>query len=109
MAKGESTAARILTKRIDREGNVLGFYHEELNFANLNPQMKILTAGLVAGDHVKLVFDTSLQNEQPLWRTSSLEFGQPYIWEVVVQAVGPAQRAPAPAQAAPAEAAPAAK
>ncbi len=109
MAIGESTAARILTKRIDREGNVLGFYHEELNFANLNPQMKILTAGLVAGDHVKLVFDTSLQNEQPLWRTSSLEFGQPYIWEVVVQAVGPAQRAPAPAQAAPAEAAPAAK
>ena len=117
MAIGESTAARILTKRIDREGNVLGFYHEELNFANLNPQMKILTAGLVAGDHVKLVFDTSLQNEQPLWRTSSLEFGQPYIWEVVVQAVGPAQRAPAPAQApaaapaqaAPSEAAPAAK
>ena len=113
MAIGESTAARILT----REGNVLGFYHEELNFANLNPQMKILTAGLVAGDHVKLVFDTSLQNEQPLWRTSSLEFGQPYIWEVEVQHVGPAQRAPAPAQApaaapaqaAPSEAAPAAK
>lgn len=107
MAIGESTSARILTKRIDREGNVLGFYHEELNFANLNPQMKILTAGLVAGDHVKLVFDTTLQNEQPLWRTSSLEFGQPYIWEVIVQAVGPAQQqqpaqAPAAAPAAPA-------
>ncbi len=101
MAIGDSTSARILTKRIDREGNVLGFYHEELNFANLNPQMKILTAGLVAGDHVKLVFDTTLQNEQPLWRTSSLEFGQPYIWEVIVQAVGPAQQQPAPAATAP--------
>lgn len=87
---GEDTSARILTKRIDLEGNVLGFYHEELNFANLNPQMKILTAGLSAGDHVKLVFDTTLQNEQPLWRTSSLEFGQPYIWEVEVESVGPA-------------------
>lgn len=100
MAIGDSTSARILTKRIDREGNVLGFYQEELNLANLNPQMKILTKGLVAGDHVKLVFDTALQNEQPLWRTSSLEFGQPYIWEVLVQAVGPAQvQAPAPAPA----------
>lgn len=99
---GEGTSARILTKRIDREGNVLGFYHEELNFANLNPQMKILTSGLVAGDHVKLVFDTSLQNEQPLWRTSSLEFGQPYIWEVRVQSVGPAV-AQAPAQQTPAQ------
>lgn len=84
---GADTTARILTKRIDMDGNVLGFYTEELNFENLNPQMKILTAGLVAGDHVKLVFDTSLQNEQPLWRTSSLEFGQPYIWEVTVQSV----------------------
>ena len=90
MQIGDKTAARILTKRIDSEGNVLGFYHEELNFTNLNPQMKILTAGLVKGDHVKLVFDTSLQNEQPLWRTSSLEFGQPYIWEVSVLEVGPA-------------------
>lgn len=84
---GADTTARILTKRIDMDGNVLGFYTEELNFENLNPQMKILTSGLVAGDHVKLVFDTSLQNEQPLWRTSSLEFGQPYIWEVTVQSV----------------------
>ena len=107
---GDGTSARILTKRIDQEGNVLGFYHEELNFANLNPQMKILTAGLVAGDHVKLIFDTSLQNEQPLWRTSSLEFGQPYIWEVRVQSVGPAVvQAPAPAPAQPEAAAPAAE
>lgn len=90
MKIGDNTSARILTKRIDREGNVLGFYHEELNFVNLNPQMKILTAGLVEGDHVKLVFDTNLQDEQPLWRTSSLEFGQPYIWEVTVRSVGPA-------------------
>lgn len=90
MKIGANTSARILTKRIDIEGNVLGFYHEELNFANLNPQMRVLTEGLKAGDHVKLVFDTSLQNEQPLWRTSSLEFGQPYIWEVEVQSVGPA-------------------
>ncbi len=103
MKIGDGTSARILTKRIDQEGNVLGFYHEELNFANLNPQMKILTSGLVAGDHVKLVFDTSLQNEQPLWRTSSLEFGQPYIWEVRVQSVGPAV-APAPAAEEPAPA-----
>ena len=109
MKIGDGTSARILTKRIDQEGNVLGFYHEELNFANLNPQMKILTSGLVAGDHVKLVFDTSLQNEQPLWRTSSLEFGQPYIWEVRVQSVGPAvvqapqQQAPAAPAPAPAE------
>lgn len=87
LAIGDSTSARILTKRIDREGNVLGFYNEQLNFANLNPQMKILTKGLVAGDHVKLLFDTTFQNEQPLWRTSSLEFGQPYIWEVIVQSV----------------------
>lgn len=95
---GAETSARILTKRIDMEGNVLGFYHEELNYANLNPQMKILTAGLLAGDHVKLVFDTALQNEQPLWRTSSLEFGQPYIWEVEVLSVGdalPEQQTPA--------------
>lgn len=90
MKIGADTSARIITKRIDMEGNVLGFYHEELNFANLNPQMRILTEGLQAGDHVKLVFDTSLQNEQPLWRTSSLEFGKPYIWEVEVQSVGPA-------------------
>ncbi len=90
MKIGDNTSARILTKRIDRDGNVLGFYHEELNFENLNPQMKILTAGLVEGDHVKLVFDTNLQDEQPLWRTSSLEFGQPYIWEVSVRSVGPA-------------------
>ena len=103
MKIGDGTSARILTKRIDQEGNVLGFYHEELNFANLNPQMKILTSGLVAGDHVKLVFDTSLQNEQPLWRTSSLEFGQPYIWEVRVQSVGPAV-APTPAAEEPAPA-----
>ena len=105
MKIGDGTSARILTKRIDQEGNVLGFYHEELNFANLNPQMKILTSGLVAGDHVKLVFDTSLQNEQPLWRTSSLEFGQPYIWEVRVQSVGPAAPAPAAEEPAPAESA----
>ncbi len=90
MKIGDNTSARILTKRIDRDGNVLGFYHEELNFVNLNPQMKILTAGLIEGDHVKLVFDTNLQDEQPLWRTSSLEFGQPYIWEVTVRSVGPA-------------------
>lgn len=98
LAIGDSTSARILTKRIDREGNVLGFYNEQLNFANLNPQMKILTKGLVAGDHVKLVFDTTFQNEQPLWRTSSLEFGQPYIWEVIVQSVdNQTEQAAAPA------------
>lgn len=90
MKVGNDTSARILTKRVDIEGNVLGFYQEELNFANLNPQMKVLTEGLRAGDHVKLVFDTTLQNEQPLWRTSSLEFGLPYIWEVEVMSVGPA-------------------
>lgn len=109
MSIDENTSARILTKRIDREGNVLGFYHEELNFANLNPQMKILTKGLVEGDHVKLIFDTSLQNEQPLWRTSSLEFGQPYIWEVRVQSVGPAVAEKSAQSDAAAPAAPAAK
>lgn len=102
---GDDTSAIILTKRIDSQGNVLGFYREELNFANINPQMKILTQGLVAGDHVKLVFDTALQNEQPLWRTSSLEYGSPYIWEVEVLQVGPKKAVPAqaPAQTAPAQ------
>lgn len=103
MKIGADTSARILTKRIDMEGNVLGFYHEELNYANLNPQMKILTSGLLAGDHVKLVFDTALQNEQPLWRTSSLEFGQPYIWEVEVLSVGQALPEQAPAAESPVE------
>lgn len=96
---GDDTSAVIRTKRIDASGNVLGFYQEELNFANINPQMKILTKGLIAGDHVKLVFDTTLQNEQPLWRTSSLDFGSPYVWEVEVLNVAPAKVAPAaPAQ-----------
>lgn len=98
MKIGADTLARIMTKRIDMEGKVLGFYQEELNFANLNPQMRILTEGLQAGDHAKLVFDTSLQDEQPLWRTSSLDFGKPYIWEVEVQSVSPV-----PAQAKPAK------
>lgn len=88
LTTGDNTSAIIRTKRVDINGNVLGFYTEELNFANLNPQMKVLTRNLVAGDHVKLVFDTALQNEQPLWRTSSLEYGSPYIWEVEVLNVG---------------------
>lgn len=87
LAIGDDTVATIVTKRIDLSGNVLGLYRETLTFDNLNAQIKELSRGLIAGDHVKLVFDSLLQNEQPLWRTSSLEFGQPYIWEVEVKTV----------------------
>lgn len=85
----ENTKALITTKRLDMNGNVMGLYQEELTLQKLNAQMKILTKGLVKGDRVKLVFDVSLDREQPLWRTTSLEFGQPYIWEVEVNDVQP--------------------